>query len=372
MENLRMRSYLYLLLLGGVLALVGGSPAASAFGQVSEDEQDAVVKDSDYNGPPAVGKALSQPPGLGPVPAGDLHEVCLDAVNRRVRIAEGESITAWTFGGTVPGPTLHVGEGDTVDVTMANRSGQDIGFNVPGKEPHSIDFHAAQVAPNDEFRGIEAGRKIHFRWRAESPGVFLYHCMGAAGVEEEHAEEGGGLVERYEGTALDVMEHVAHGMFGVVIVEPKEGWPHRADREFVLVKNEWYVQPPDTSEGHQSFEYDAEAALRKRPRWVAFNGRAYQYVDQPLTVEAWDRVRLYLVNAGPNDAASIHVIGSIFDSVYRNGSPENPEHGLQVVLVPAATGAVGEFVVPEPGVYKILDHELTDAAKGAIGRIRAE
>jgi nitrite reductase (NO-forming) len=214
--------------------------------------------------------------------------------------------------------------------------------------PHSIDFHAGTVAPNDKWRLIQPGESVRFEWVANYPGVYTYHCGGAP-----------------------VLQHVAMGQYGIVIVSPKNGFPtdRHVDREYALIQSEFYLKPSDEDETLWAFDMDA--AQRKAPSQVLFNGSTKALTDHPLTANAGDRVRLYVHNVGPNDQSSLHIIGVIFDRVFYEGNPRNEWFGMQTVPLGASNGAVIEFIVPEEGQYVIVDHEFADAMKGALGRLNA-
>jgi nitrite reductase (NO-forming) len=191
---------------------------------------------------------------------------------------------------------------------------------------------------------IEPGQSIRFQWVANYPGVFLYHC----GVPP-------------------VLQHMAMGQYGIVVVSPREGYPTdpQVAREYVVVQSEFYLRAQE--EGPYAFDF--EKAQRKEPLFVLFNGHLTSLTDHPLLAKAGERVRLYLHNVGPNDQASSHVIGLVFDRVYYEGNPHNEWRGMQTVALGASNGAVVEFIVPESGDYVLVDHELADAQKGAVGHI---
>lgn len=210
--------------------------------------------------------------------------------------------------------------------------------------PHSIDFHAAMVNPEDKYRSIFPGETIHFTWTANYPGVFMYHC----------------------GTPM-VLLHMISGMVGMVIVEPKGGFPGKVDKEIALVQNEYYLKPKGSY-----FIPDTAAALKKQPNFMAFNGKVGQYVVHPIHVKAGERIRLYFLNAGPNNISSFHVIGTILDKVWLDGNPANQFTGMQAVLVGPAQGAIMEFVLPEKGRYTFVDHSFANAEMGAIGAFTAD
>ncbi|HLR33172.1 MAG TPA: hypothetical protein VK074_11830, partial [Fodinibius sp.] len=168
-------------------------------------------------------------------------------------------------------------------------------------------------------------------------------------------------------------------------VSPREGYPtdDKVDKEFAVVQSEFYLreQPAqhetdlytqDEEQPQPLYEMDFDAAMLKQPTIVAFNGHRNAMMDQPLQVNKGDRVRLYMLNVGPNDVTSVHVIGAIFDRVWYEGNIENELRGMQTVLLGASNGAVMEFIVPEAGHYVLVDHEMADAGKGAQGLIIAE
>lgn len=332
---------------------------------------EAEVTTEETTGPPAVGETLSLLPKLQPLDyeGNRHHEVRLDAVASEIEIDEAVRYRAWTFGGTVPGPVLHVREGDRITFTMSNRSHEEVAITEPGAAgtpflaqvrendyqgakpaiapmPHSMDFHAGTVAMDDKWRTIAPGETIRFDWVANYPGVFIYHC----------------------GTP-SVLMHTAMGQHGVVVVSPREGYPTdgEVDREYVVVQSEYYLS--DGSDG--LYRYDHLAALNKRPSHVVFNGHARILHDQPLPANAGERVRIYFSNNGPSLTSSFHVIGATFDRVYENGNPHNELRGMQTVLLGASSSAVVELIVPEEGLYTLIDHEFADAEKGATGTLEA-
>lgn len=328
----------------------------------------AEVFQEEYNGAPVVGDYVTKLPNLAPLPEGNrIHEVRMDILAQEVEVAEGVRYQAWTFGGTVPGPVLHVREGDKVIFTMKNRTTEAVDISKPmkGGAPfmgqiqqsnaqnpngiampmlHSMDFHSGTVAADDKWRNVPPGMTIRFEWIANYPGVFLYHC----------------------GTP-PVLQHMSMGQYGMVVVSPKEGYPTDAevDKEFTIVQSEFYLKEKAGQEGMYELDYDAAGI--KQPSVVAFNGHQSALIDEPMEVEVGDRVRLYLLNVGPNDVSSAHVIGAIFDRVWYEGNLENEWRGMQTVLLGASNGAVLEFIVPEEGHYVLVDHEMADAEKGAKG-----
>ncbi|MNH85461.1 Copper-containing nitrite reductase precursor [compost metagenome] len=246
----------------------------------------------------------------------------------QVEISKGVPYEAWTFDGTVPGPVIRVKQGDQLHFTLKN---------IDPQMPHSMDLHAVHAAPNHKFIDVMPGHEGTFTYSADSPGVFMYHC----------------------GTK-PVLMHLGNGMYGMIIVEPKNGYPtdQQVDREYTIVQSEWYKE-----NDYQDFQ-NAE------PRYVVFNGNNYTLTDHPLTARVGDRVRLYVLNAGPNEVSSFHVVGTLMDTVYLDGNPDNVLHGMQTVLLPASGGAVVEFQLTEAGDYTMVSHQFNQASKGAAGLIR--
>ena len=312
----------------------------------------AEVFTEDYAGPPMAGSAVTVLPALAPLQPGNAtHDVRVDIVNARVEIAPGVRFNAWTFGGVVPGPVIHVREGDRIVFTMKNRTGEAMGVTEPatGAMPmaHSIDFHAAMVAPDDKYRAIKPGQSIRFEWVANYPGIYTYHC----GVPP-------------------ILQHMAMGQYGVVIVSPRHGYPTdgQVARHYAVVQSEFYLKK---GEHDDLYRLDWEAAQRKLPSHVTFNGHINALKTTPLMAKVGERVRLYFHNVGPSDGSSAHVVGTILDRVWYEGNPANELRGMQTVSLGASNGAVFEFVIPEAGEYILVDHEFADAQRGAVGKIRA-
>ena len=330
-----------------------------------------IFEESRTGGPLVEGDAVTYLPHIADLKPGNrTHDVRLDIVAQEIEIAPDVRYLAWTFGGSVPGPVIHVREGDRVNFVMRNRSHEKVSITSPDKSDapflqqvasanlqkavpaiapmhHSMDFHAATVAADDKWRMILPGQSIRFEWVANYPGVYMYHC----GVPP-------------------VLQHVAMGQYGIVVVSPREGFStdDEAVNEYAVVQSEFYLKPG--GEGGL-YELDYDAALRKQPSHVLFNGHVNALSDNPLTAKVGERVRLYFHNVGPNDQSSTHVIGAIFDRVWYEGNPKNEWRGMQTALIGSSNGAVLEFIVPEEGRYVLVDHEFADASKGAIGQIVA-
>jgi nitrite reductase (NO-forming) len=367
------------------IAAAGSTPTFQVEGR-TYGLPEARIFDDPYEGPPVVGEFLTLAPQIAALPPGKrTHSVRVDVVAREVWVAPDMRYQAWTFGGSVPGPVLHVREGDRIQFTMKNRSHEAVAITAPspGGSPyldqlvtidpqratsieapmrHSMDFHSGTVAASDKWRGIDPGQAIQFDWIANYPGVYLYHC----------------------GTP-PILQHLSQGQYGVVIVSPKEGYPTDSwvNREYVIVQSEFYLRPSESSgvpadqtgiegENGTHYELDFDAAQRKDAKVVAFNGHSRSLVDRPLQAAPGERVRFYVLNVGPSGTSSFHVVGAIFDRVWYEGNLKNEWHGMQTVLLGASNGMVAEFVVPEAGSYVIVDHEFADAQKGAIGLLKAE
>jgi nitrite reductase (NO-forming) len=291
-------------------------------------------------------------------PAGDsggkLVEVRLDATNKVIDLAPNVKYAGWTFGNQIPAPSVRVRQGDRVRFVMTNRTDENIdGLNVSSPMMHSMDFHSAMVSPQDKYKSIAPGETLTFEFQANYPGVFMFHC----------------------GTP-PIYEHIASGMYGVMIVEPRGGYPTKVDREYVLVQSEFYAKLDPQGrkiDGVPLYVFDSDAMLHKQPTHVVFNGRVNGYVEHPLVAKPGERVRLFVLNVGPNDTSSFHVVGTIFDRVWDDGIPYggNEMRGKQTMLLGASNGVIVEFLLAEKGKYIIVDHEFTDVRLGAVGLIDA-
>ncbi len=270
----------------------------------------------------------AQPPAS---PSGSSVNLTLTVKETLLSIAPNVAYRAWTFNGTVPGPVLRVRQGQTVNFTLIN----------DGTMGHSIDFHAAQVPPNIDYRPIPAGGKISFSFTPQYPGVFMYHC---------------GMTP--------VMDHIANGMYGAIIVDPASGWSPA--QEYVLVQSEFYTQK--NADG--SYSLNEQKMMTGTPDYVVFNGYSAQYVGAPLTAKPNQKIRLFVVNAGPTGFSAFHVIGAIFSDYYPDGNPANHMVGDQTITIPPGGGAVVELTIPEAGKYPFVTHSFAAAMSGAIGAIK--
>ncbi|MGH7617009.1 MAG: multicopper oxidase domain-containing protein [Gemmatimonadaceae bacterium] len=282
---------------------------------------------------------------LAPASDADVKEFRIPIKDATIEIAKGVTYQGWTFGGTVPGPVLRVRQGDRVRVTVVNESAM----------PHSIDFHAARIPPNVAYRMINPRDSLSFEFTANDAGAFLVHC----------------------GTS-PVTLHLMQGMYFPIIVDPKGGWGTKVDKEFVLVQSEFYAKPGDTTKVASAvpvpMQPDWNAAMAKTASHIVFNGRAFQYKDTPLKVDVGDRVRFFVVNAGPTFESNFHIVGAIFDRVYPDADPKHVLTGVQTYIVPAGGGAVFETTFDArgsgEGLYAFVTHSFADAEKGAVGLIQ--
>jgi len=273
---------------------------------------------------------------------GTTHDIDLVIEEKLMTVGqttEGGFVQAvWTFNGTVPGPAIRVHLGDKIRVHLKNPA--------TNKLPHSIDFHASQVAWNDEMTSINPGEEKLYEWSADYAGVWMYHC----------------------GTS-PALHHIANGMYGMVIVEPEEGLPP-VDNEFAIVQSEWYL-------GQQGQPADLTKAMAAAPApdFVLFNGVANQYVDAPIQVGTGESVRVFVLNAGPSIDSSYHVVGTIFDTVIKEGvwlkKGNDGNWGSQAVDLSPAQGAMIEFTTAEDGLYPMVTHAFNFVGRGALGLFQA-
>ena len=281
---------------------------------------------------------------LAPVSDAEVKDFRIPIKDATIEISKGVTYQWWTFGGTVPGPVLRVRQGDSVRVTVVNESPM----------PHSIDFHAARIPANVAYRMILPHDSVSFAFLARDAGAFMVHC----------------------GTP-PVLMHLMQGMYLPIIVDPKNGWGTKADKEFVLVQSEFYAKPGDTTKAGATaipMQADWSAATSRNPSHVVFNGRAFQYKDTPLKVDVGDRVRFFVMNAGPTLNSDFHIVGAIFDRVYPDANPDHALTGVQTYTVPAGGGVVFETVFDRnasgEGLYPFVTHSFADAEKGAVGIIQ--
>ena len=255
------------------------------------------------------------------------------------RMADGVDYLYWTFGGDVPGSFIRIREGDLVEFTLANHPSS--------KMPHNIDLHAVTGPGGGAASSFTApGHSSQFSFKALNPGLYVYHCATAP-----------------------VPMHVANGMYGLILVEPKDGLP-KVDREYYVMQGDFYTTGKYGAEGLQTF--DQEKATDERPTYVVFNGAVGALVgDKAITAKVGETVRLYVGNGGPNLLSSFHVIGEIFDLVYPEGGTIAAQKNVQTTLVPAGGSVIVDFKVEVPGTFILVDHSLSRAFnKGALGMLK--
>ncbi|WP_210725866.1 copper-containing nitrite reductase [Modicisalibacter radicis] len=285
------------------------------------------------------GTIAQDPTAVGqPVGTRAPRHVTLDLETSEVvgRLADGSSYSYWTFDGKVPGPLLRVRVGDRVTVNLSN--------DERSEHVHSIDLHAAtgpgggaavtQVAP---------GQTRHFTFKALAPGLYVYHCA----------------------TPM-VAQHIANGMYGMILVEPEDGLPP-VDREFYVMQGELYTRERHGSPGLQELSLDK--LLDERPEYFTFNGAVGALTEtHELQAQVGDTVRIFFGVGGPNATSSFHVIGETFDRVYSQGSLTSPPlTDVQTTTVAPGGAVMVEFKVDYPGRYKLVDHALARVEKGLVG-----
>jgi len=268
------------------------------------------------------------PAELPAASAASVHRVTLRVEELETEVAPGVTQTRWTFGGTAPGPVLRGRIGDVFEITLVN----------DGTIGHSIDFHAGSLAPNEPMRTIQPGETLTYTFTATKAGIWLYHC-----------------------STMPMSMHIANGMYGAVVIDPPDLAP--VDREYLLVQGELYLGP-------QGGTADADTLAAQTPDLVAFNGYADQYVHRPLAAEVGERVRVWVLDAGPNTPSAFHVVGGQFDTVYLEGAYRlraGEPGGAQALALEPAQGGFVELVFPEAGDYPFVTHRMSDAEKGARG-----
>jgi nitrite reductase (NO-forming) len=288
---------------------------------------------------------ISREPTDLPPPVGkrEPQTVRVDLVSVEVegRLAEGTTFGYWTFNGKVPGPFIRVRVGDTIDIHLKNSADSAM--------IHSVDFHAA-TGPGGGAAALQVdpGQEKSMTWKALVPGLYVYHCA----------------------TPM-VSEHIANGMYGLILVEPEEGLPP-ADHEFYVMQGEIYTDVPYGQ--HGSAEFSVEKLLNERPEYFVFNGSVGALSKlHPLQAKVGDTVRIFFGVGGPNFTSSFHVIGEIFDKVYALGGVlSQPIEGIQTVSVAPGGAVITEFKTKVPGNYTLVDHALARAERGLLGVLHVE
>mgnify|MGYP000958755059 FL=1 len=292
---------------------------------------------------PVIDAVVTHAPEVPPAVNRDhaaLVKVKMETIEKTMKMADGVDYTYWTFNGDVPGQMIRVREGDTVEVEFSNNPNSTV--------PHNVDFHASTGTGGGAAATFTApGRTSTFRFKALKAGLYIYHCAVAP-----------------------VGMHIGNGMYGLVLVEPKEGLP-KVDKEFYIVQGDFYTKGKYGEPGLQPFDMDK--AIREDADYVVFNGHVGAIAgDNALKAKVGETVRMYVGNGGPNLVSSFHVIGEIFDKVYVEGGKLINEN-VQSTLIPAGGAAMIEFKVDIPGSFTIVDHSIFRAFnKGALGQLVVE
>jgi len=312
----------------GVTLLAAAAVLGGCAGGAVRGEETAVLTDAPNVPPPITRRHATK------------VIVNLEVQEATARLADGVEYTFWTFGGRVPGRFIRVREGDLVEFHLNNHPGSH--------NPHNIDLHAVTGPGGGASSSMVApGQSATFAFKALNPGLYVYHCATAP-----------------------VGMHIANGMYGLILVEPKAGLP-AVDREYYVMQGEFYTRDAYGVRGLQPF--DMRAAIAEHPNYVVFNGAVGSLTgDNALTANVGETVRLFVGNGGPNLLSSFHVIGEIFDRVYvEAGSLVN--ENVQTTLIPAGSAAIVDFRVQVPGTFILVDHAIFRAFnKGALGMLRVD
>lgn len=252
-------------------------------------------------------------------------------------LANGVTYDFWTFDGTVPGPMLRVMEGDTVELTLVNPASS--------KNGHNIDLHAVNgPGGGAAVTNVAPGETKTVTFKALNAGVYVYHCAFPP-----------------------PMHHIAQGMYGAILVEPRGGLP-QVDREFYVMQGDWYTTGKLGDEGHQAFS--GEKALAEQPEYFTFNGHTEALTQlYPLEANVGEKIRIFFGVGGPNVGSNFHIIGEIFDRVY-SGSPDTYTDNEETWYVPPGSVSTFELTLNEPGQYTLVDHALYRVLKGAVGLLK--
>lgn len=267
--------------------------------------------------------------------------VNLEVIEKKMRMADGVEYVFWTYGGKVPGKFIRIREGDEVEFHLNNHPSS--------KVPHNIDLHAVTGQGGGAGASFTApGHSSVFSFKALNPGLYVYHCATAP-----------------------VAMHIANGMYGLILVEPKEGMA-KVDKEFYVMQGDFYTKGKTSEPGLQPF--DMEKAVDERPSYIVFNGAVGALTgDNALKAKVGETVRMYFGVGGPNIASNFHVIGEIFDKVYPEGGTKIVNENVQTTIVPPGGATMVEFKLDVPATYVLVDHALTRAFnKGALGLLKAE
>ena len=319
------------------------TPAATASAEAPAASDSQAAAETPSSELPVIDAIVTHAPEVPP-PTDRDHpakvRVKMETVEKTMTMEDGVEYHYWTFNGDVPGQMIRVREGDTVEVEFSNNPSSTV--------PHNVDFHAATGQGGGAEASFTApGHTSTFSFKALQAGLYIYHCAVAP-----------------------VGMHIANGMYGLILVEPKEGLP-KVDKEFYIVQGDFYTKGKKGAQGLQPFDMDK--AIAEQPEYVVFNGHVGSIAgDNALKAKAGETVRMYVGNGGPNLVSSFHVIGEIFDKVYVEGGKLINEN-VQSTLIPAGGAAIIEFKVDIPGSYTLVDHSIFRAFnKGALGQLKVE
>ena len=305
---------------GGATAGASSAPSAAPMADLNAKIDAAAMPAYEWTG---------RSPILPAASGGRIHEVSFDAMESIIEVAPGVTQEMWTFNGTAPGPVLRGEIGDTFRITLTNK----------GKMGHSIDFHASKVAWSDEMRTIQPGESLVYEFKAQFAGAFMYHC----------------------GTA-PALHHIGNGMFGVIIINPPN--LPAVDEEFFVTQSELYLGP-------QGQPGDLTKMVNEQWDAVVFNGYFNQYKFSPIKVLPGKRYRMWVLNDGPSENAAFHIVGTIFDTVYKEGAyllrPNATHGGSQALDLQPSQGGFVEFTFAEDGLYPFVTHKFANVGKGALG-----
>ncbi len=269
-------------------------------------------------------------PTLAPASGSTVHNVTFHIRDVVRDVAPGISQTVWTFNDRSPGPILRGHIGDVFNVTLINDA----------KVPHSIDFHASRTAMDKNMRELSPGQSLVYQFQAQYSGIFMYHCGSPP-----------------------TLEHIANGMFGAVVIDPPNLAP--VGHEYVMIQSELYLGPKGEPGDYAKMTADA-------PDGVVFNGYYDQYKFAPITVPLHSHIRIWVLNVGPSDISSFHIVGTIFNTVFKEGAytlPAGSPGGSQALDLMPAQGGFIETTLDDPGHYTIVTHRFVDVGKGAAGTI---
>ena len=315
-----------------ILHVGSSSSSSTAVGRPDSSTGTSAAANIDFNAIPVAGWHPFDA-SLKPADGATVHNVAFHATEAVLEVAPGVTQQMWTFNGQVPGPTLRGHLGDVFNVTLTN----------DGTMGHSIDFHASKVAPNLAMKTLQPGESLVYQFKAEFAGIWMYHC----------------------GTA-PALHHIGNGMFGAVVIDPP-GLP-AVDHEYVMVQSELYLGP-------QGQPGDLAKMQKVEPDAVVFNDYVNQYKFAPIKVGLGQRVRVWVLDAGPNENSSFHIVGTIFDTVFKEGQyllrPDATRGGSQTLDLQPAQGGFVEFTLNDAGQYPMVTHKFANVGKGALGLFQA-